>query len=87
LSANPQFIEESAYDLLQSVVYPPHFLTPDHRSGTDLLEHLGSSRYELLKIFKHDLFDASQVATPAAQAVQREIDAEYLKITVRNSRF
>ena len=68
LSVTPQHTNEHAYDLLQAAVYPPGL--PFNRPVTvarAYLEHLGSSRYEIM----HTL----------AAATSPEIEAEYLKIT------
>jgi hypothetical protein len=72
LKANPQFTNVLAYDGLKGAVYP--FTLPyDHdvNLARIYLEHLGSSRHEVMRLFNKD------ETVPR----QREIDAEYLKIT------
>jgi hypothetical protein len=72
LSVNPQYRNDKAYEILRDAVYPPSL--PFNRPLTvarAYLEHLGSSRYELMQTF--------QKANDAPP--QLAIDAEYLKIT------
>lgn len=72
LDANPQNTNEEAYKKLDQVVYP--FTLPFHQPvavARVYLEYLGSSRYEVLNVFRKDDTD------PTLQAINRE----YLKIT------
>jgi hypothetical protein len=72
LAANPQYINNSAYDQLKKAIYP---LTLPFNQPLEVvrtyLEHLGSSRYEVMQVFQGQ----PTAATPYALA------AEYLKIS------
>ncbi len=72
LDANPQFTLDAAYDELRKAVYP--FTLPFHLHvavARVYLEHLGSSRGEVIDTFQKD----------ASPATARAGSAEYLKIT------
>jgi Tc toxin complex TcA C-terminal TcB-binding domain/ABC toxin N-terminal region/Neuraminidase-like domain/Salmonella virulence plasmid 28.1kDa A protein len=72
LDANPQNTNEDAYKELSQAVYP--FTLPFNQPvavARAYLEHLGSSRYEVLDVFRKDDADAT------LQAINRE----YLEIT------
>ncbi len=72
LSVSPQYTNNRAYQKLQEAVYPPSL--PFNRPVTmarAYLEHLGSSRYQVMQTFTAD-------ETPATE---RAIAADYLKIT------
>ena len=71
LSVNPQWTNEDAYKKLREAVYP--FILPFDRSldiARAYLEHMGSSRYEVMKAFRKN-GDAPDLAAAA----------EYLKIS------
>jgi hypothetical protein len=71
LSANPQHIDDAAYAKLRGALYPPSL--PFHRPleiTRIYLEHLGSSRYQVMKSFRR-----------AGQPSHLEIASEYLKVS------
>ncbi len=73
LSVNPQYRNDHAYELLQEAVFPPGL--PFDRSlelARAYLEHLGSSRYEVMQTFQKN-------GTPPADAIA----GEYLKLSPR----
>jgi hypothetical protein len=75
LSANPQYIIDAAYAKLQTEIYPPSL--PFHRPlevARLYLQHLGSSRYQVMKAFAK-----KGVPPDAATAL------EYLKISSAES--
>lgn len=77
LKANPQYTIDEAYDHLKSANYPPSL--PYNRNvetARVYLEHLGSSRHEVMDLFRHDQTDTTQ----------RAVDAEFLKITAEEYR-
>ncbi|HWP91824.1 MAG TPA: neuraminidase-like domain-containing protein [Thermodesulfobacteriota bacterium] len=77
LKANPQFTIDEAYKKLKEAIYPLSLpFNRDVEVARTYLEHLGSSRYELMKTFQKD----------DSIVRQREIDAEYLKITAEEYR-
>ncbi len=72
LDANPQYTSDHAYELLDQAVYP--FTLPFNQPialARAYLEHLGSSRYEVLKAFQKQQSIATEHGTAA----------EYLEIT------
>ncbi|MCM3870736.1 MAG: peptidoglycan-binding protein, partial [Pyrinomonadaceae bacterium] len=73
LSVNPQYINNQAYNILKQSIYP--LTMPFHRSmevARLYLEHLGSSRYEVMKTFQGD-------GAPSDEAIANE----YLKISAK----
>ena len=71
LSVNPQYTNNDAYNILRGSIFPLNM--PFHRAlevARAYLEHLGSSRYELMKTFQAD-------GAPSDEAIA----SEYLKIS------
>jgi peptidoglycan hydrolase-like protein with peptidoglycan-binding domain len=73
LMANPQHLNVRAYDRLKEARYPMNLpFNRDVEVVRAYLEHLGSSRYAVLKTFQRD---------PLARNAELERECEYLKLT------
>jgi len=74
LMANPQHVNAAAYGALKSAVYPMTLpFNRDLEVVRAYLEHLGSSRYEVMKMFQRD---------GAIRAAEVARECEYLKISL-----
>jgi Neuraminidase-like domain/Putative peptidoglycan binding domain len=72
LSANPQYVEDAAYDRLRDAVFP--ISLPFDRSlemSRLYLDHLGSSRYEVMKAFD---VEANRLASEVLGLSEREFE-------------
>lgn len=72
LSANPQYVEEGAYHRLREAVFPTSL--PFDRSlemARLYLDHLGSSRHEVLKAFE---VDSNQLTSEALGLSEKEFE-------------
>ncbi|HVG22227.1 MAG TPA: neuraminidase-like domain-containing protein [Blastocatellia bacterium] len=74
LAANPENTRDGAYEALEAAVYP--FTLPFNQPVAALrltLEEMGSSRHEVMDLFRHD----------DGEAATRALDVEALKLTER----
>ncbi|CAN5845026.1 hypothetical protein BH18ACI4_BH18ACI4_08590 [soil metagenome] len=79
LAANPENTSDKAYDAVESAVYP--FTLPFNQPISALrltLETMGTSRHEVMNVFRR----TSAEADPEAE--QRAVDVEVLKLTERD---
>ncbi|QYR21089.1 hypothetical protein KZ483_25785 [Paenibacillus sp. sptzw28] len=84
LLAEPQHTEYQAYCILKNEVYP--FTLPYHQpidAARIYLNHLDTSRYELISTFRRDHTDADAELTQLKdEALNRAEDAEFLGLTM-----